>query len=351
MSSMPTPAQRECGLLAPGDFPQAASRYVAVLAGRAFAAELERQAVFEWRWGTPQEMHARLLRCHEHHRSTFEITLRTDGGSHTLIGKVFAQDHCDMFRVMDALARAGLGAAAEFAIPQPLAYFPALHVLLEEKVPGPSAKEVLLAGDRDGQMAAMERCARWLGRFHAAAPPRGSVYDERTHLEHWAEQVRSCAAGHRGLCERLVEKLGAATPASDGAALRAGHGSYMPGHVLLSGSRTVAIDLDECDIADPARDVGYFMVACQRVALKHLGSLHALDEPAACFLRAYAAATGGQGGPPGRRGGGVPGAVAHVPFYRALECLHRARHDVVKRIPARPDWAAMMLEEGVRVLS
>jgi hypothetical protein len=111
----------------------------------------------------------------------------------------------------------------------------------------------------------------------------------------------------------------------------------MPGHVLLSGRRTVAIDLDECDDAHPGRDVGSFMVACQRVALKHLGSLHGLDSLAEGFLASYA--------------GDAPDAVAHVPFYRALECLHRARHDVVKRNPARPDWAAMMLDEGVRVLS
>jgi hypothetical protein len=114
----------------------------------------------------------------------------------------------------------------------------------------------------------------------------------------------------------------------------------MPGHVLLSGARTVAIDLDECDVADPGRDAGYFVVACQRVALKHVGLLHALDDMAECFLRSYAAAWGY-----------AAGAVAHVPFYRALECLHRARHDLVKRIPARPEWAAMMLDEGLRVLS
>jgi hypothetical protein len=335
-----TSSQVEPGLLAPEQPPPGARRYAAVLAGRAFQEALERCAVSEWHWGPPRELRLRTLRVHEHHRSTFELALRTDDGWHALIGKVFATDQLHVFRAMDGIARAGFGGADEFSIPQALAYFPPLRVLLEEKVSGPSAKELLLTGGRDEQVAAMERSGRWLARFHVAAPVVGTVYDTRPHLEHWVDQVTGREASLTGQCEALVRKLGAATPGPDATAYRAGHGSYMPGHVLLGGSRTVAIDLDECDVADPGRDVGYFVVACQRVALKYVGALHAFDGPAECFLRAYAGA-----------GDRPAGAMEHVAFYRALECLHRARHDLVKRIPPRPDWAAMMLDEALRVLS
>jgi hypothetical protein len=312
-----------------------------VLAGRAFHEELERRAVSEWHWGTPRELRVRALRVHEHHRATFDIALRTDDGWHALIGKVFATDQLHVFHTMDGIARAGFSAGAELSIPQPLAYFAPLGVLLEEKVPGPSAKDVLLTGGGAEQVAAMERAGRWLAHFHAAAPPLGSSFDQRSHVQHWASQVTGSEAGLARQCDALMRQLEAATGAPGARDYRAGHGSYMPGHVLLGGSRTVAIDLDECDVAEPGRDVGYFMVACQRVALKHLGSLHALDGPADCFLSSYAAASG-------RAAGAV---VVQVPFYRALECLHRARHDLVKRLPPRPDWAAMMLDEGLRVLS
>jgi aminoglycoside phosphotransferase (APT) family kinase protein len=334
-----TSAVGERGLLAPAEYPAAARRYVEVLEGSAFQEDLARRAVSEWHWGAPQEMDIRTLRCHEHHRATFDIAVRTDRGWHALIGKVFATDQGHVFRAMSTMASAGFGVAAMFSIPQPLAYLPTLRVLLEEKVSGSSGKELLLGGTGDEQGAAMDRAGQWLARFHAAAPPIGTVFDRRPHLEHWAEQVTAGGAGLAERCDLLLRKLAAAAPGPSTTGYRAGHGSYMPGHVLLSSSRTVGIDLDECDVADPGRDVGYFMVACQRIALKQLGALHVFDEVAGRFLSGYAAASGGGA------------AVAHVPFYRALECLHRARHDIVKRIPARPDWAALMLEEGVRVLS
>jgi aminoglycoside phosphotransferase (APT) family kinase protein len=286
-------------------------------------------------------MDVRALRCHEHHRATFDIAVRCERRWHALIGKVFATDQSHVFRAMGTMAQAGFGGAAEFSIPQPLAYLPTLRVLLEEKVPGPSGKELLLAGGGDEKLAAMDRCGQWLARFHAHAPAFGSIFDQRPHLQHWADQVTAGGASLADQCDLLLRKLAAANPSPGATDQRAGHGSYMPGHVLLSGARTIGIDLDECDVADPGRDVGYFMVAAQRVALKELGELHAFDDFAERFLGAYAAASGRAAG----------ARVAHVPFYRALECLHRARHDIVKRIPARPEWAAIMLAEGVRVLS
>ena len=105
----------------------------------------------------------------------------------------------------------------------------------------------------------------------------------------------------------------------------------------MSGPRTTVIDLDEYDVADPGRDVAWFVVCLQRLALVHLGSFHALDGPAQHFQESYLSAGNG----------GVP---PHYPFYRALECLHRARRDLYKRVPPVPEWAEIMLDEGLRAL-
>src|SRR5207247_362449 len=83
--------------------------------------------------------------------------------------------------------------------------------------------------------------------------------------------------------------------------------------------------------ADPGRDVAWFVVSLQRLALVHLGSFHALDGPAQHFQESYLSAGNG----------GVP---PHYPFYRALECLHRARRDLYKRVPPVPEWAEIMLD-------
>ena len=84
------------------------------------------------------------------------------------------------------------------------------------------------------------------------------------------------------------------------------------------------------------RDVAWFVVSVQRLALTQLGSLKALDDVVQRFLDAY-------------KHSSAPGAARHLTFYRMLECLHRARRDLVKRIPPVPAWAEIMLDEGLRV--
>src|SRR5439155_1650287 len=181
-------------------------------------------------------------------RCTFEITVKTETDWHGVIGKVYEVDQAGVFRTMEAVWQAGFGPEAEFSIPQPLVYLPSVRVLLEEKVQGPSAKEI-----------------------------------------------------------------------------------------LLSGARTAVIDLDENDVADPGRDVAWFVVSLQRLALVHLGAFHVLDGPARHFLESYLSAGSG-------------GVTAHYPLYRALECLHRARRDLCKRVPPVRKWAEIMLDEGLRAL-
>src|SRR5439155_8295652 len=88
----------------------------------------------------------------------------------------------------------------------------------------------------------------------------------------------------------------------------AGHGRYNPDHILFSGRRTVVIDLDEHDAADPSRDVAGFLVALQRRAIQLLGDRHALVPTADAFVEAYTATA-------------PPGALANLWLYRALASL------------------------------
>jgi aminoglycoside phosphotransferase (APT) family kinase protein len=302
-----------------------------------FRAELDR--LTRDRWGSPLEVRFQPLKAHKN-RCTFDIAVQTVSGWHGLIGKVHTADRSDVFRTMDAIRQAGFGQEAEFSIPRPLAYLPSLHVLLEEKVPGPAARDVFLSGSLPEQLAAAERCGQWLTRFHAAAPRLGTAADlakELDRFRRWADKIVSFGEPLARKANALLRRLEAAAPDSAAGGHRPGHGSYMPEHVMLAEGRTAVIDLDECDVADPARDVAWFIVSLQRLGLKHLYSLHALDRPAQHFLATYFRASPG-------------GATAHVPFYCAAECLHRARRDLDRRIPPDPQWAEIMLDEGLRAL-
>lgn len=315
-------------------------RFAAVLEQPEVRTELGRLSCTEWGWGTLRGIRLRALKWHRE-RCTFELVMETTQGRYSTIAKVFDDDRSHVLPTMDAIRRAGFGAEAQFAIPRPLAYFPAWRVLVEEKVPGPSARETILHGDAPQRAAAAARCGRWLARFHTAAPRLGqsaAMEREFTRFATWRNQIAGFGEPFADKGELLFRRLQAAAPPLSTVDARSGHGSYIPEHVILSEGQTVTIDLDECDVADPSRDVAWFVVSVQRLALTQLGSLAARDDVIERFLGAYRASS-------------EPGAAGNLPFYRMLECLHRARRDLVKRVPPVAAWAEIMLDEGLRLAS
>src|SRR2546428_13194445 len=84
--------------------------------------------------------------------------------------------------------------------------------------------------------------------------------------------------------ELLSHRLGAIVPRPNDAESSPGHGSYIPENVLLTDSRTIAIDLDKCDVADPSRDLASFIISVRRLGLKPRGPIRARDEAAQAFL-------------------------------------------------------------------
>jgi Phosphotransferase enzyme family len=295
--------------------------------------EIERLCVFEWHWGVPEETRIELLRAHQN-RSTFDIAVRTGSAWHELIGKVYTEDRADVFQTMCAVARAGFGPEAECSIPQPFAYLPTLGVRLEERVEGPSVDEVIRTGGPAAWTTAAARCGTWLGRFHRAAPRPEYGHDLAAKLAHNREATtRMPSLRHKA--EALLARLEDLLPLAAAVPRCAGHGSYIPDHVILSGGRTTVIDLDDYDAADPSRDVAWFWVSLQRRVIRVAGFAHASDDAAAAFLRAYEAS-------------GPPAALANLALYRALMYLSRARRDLYK---GKSDLAELMLDQALSLVS
>jgi aminoglycoside phosphotransferase (APT) family kinase protein len=288
------------------------------------------------------EIQTRLLRHHQHLRCTLEIGLRTGQGWHFLIGKVYHRDRLDVFQAMEKIQQAGFGPHDEFSIPQPLAYVPTLRLLLQEKVEGPVAKEIFRTGDEQSRVAAGERCARWLARFQALAPKAGPVSYPHEHLKSksmqrcWRKIVKlggPLADKAASLLRRLEDAVSSLGPVE----LCPGHGDYGANQLILAQGRTVVIDWDGYDVADPALDVGRFWAALRRLALIRLGSIRALDTAAEAFLGTYLAL-------------GQPQAERNLRFFQAAAFLKLATHHLS---PSAPHWekrAEAMLDEGLRVL-
>jgi len=292
-------------------------------------------------WGAIQNIRFQILKHHPGKRCTFEIALETANGWRYLIGKVYSTDRSDVYRVMNELRRAGFGPEDELSIPQPVAYVPVLRLLLQEKVRGPRAKEVFLTGDESDRAVAAVRSARWLAKFHSVAPRSWHTTDLTDHVnsaDRWSQTIAKLGEPFAGRAKRLAKRLQEEEAAfANGGELCAGHGSYNCNQIILTEGRTITLDWDSYDVADPCRDVARFIVNLQRLALKYLGSFQALDAAAEAFLKTYTALS--------------PFDVsANLALYRALMCLKLAKYEANRPVCNFPEAIEALLHEGLRVL-
>jgi len=323
---------------ASGD-PDISALAATALDGTALVDQIRLLPTSQWPWGAPQEVRIKMLCFHPEPHCTFQIDLGTQSGWHRVIGKVYATDRRDVYQVMEGLRRAGFGPEGEFSIPLPLAYLPSLRLLLQESVDGMMAKEIFKLGDGHQCAAAAERCGRWLGRFQALAPPSGQISGVERFLRSAERKCRLlCQADPAWAVEseRLLERLRAGANSLAASPTCAGHGDYCEHQIVFAKERTVVFDWDLYDIAHPARDVAKFMVSLERLAMKHLGSMRALDGAAEVFLRAYLDS------------GGHPHVAPALPFYKAVLWLKGRTKAIQTRAAGWREQAEIMVGESFR---
>jgi aminoglycoside phosphotransferase (APT) family kinase protein len=256
-----------------------------------------------------QDLVVRVMRYRGTQRAVVGISLRSG-----ILGKAYATNRQDVYQFMVALQEAGFDRAADFSIPQPIAYLPALNLLLQEHVEGPIARKVLNDDDERVRVGAAEQCGRWLGTFHNRAPRSGQVQEFEDFLAVLEKGGQALMEGGRpfaGKTRRLMEGLRAAQPGPGTVKLCAGHGDFGAYQVVLAPKRTVVFDWDGFDVGDPTRDVARFVVSLEKRAFSPRSS-YRMDACIAAFLEAYFAA------------GGQPEVAVRLPFYKAATYLHRA---------------------------
>jgi len=293
-------------------------------------------------WGNIRNIRLQVLRHKRGDgRCTFEIALGTTSGCYSLIGKVYAEDRSDVYHAMEDIRRAGFGSEEEFAIPRPVAFLAPLRLLLYEKSLGTRATEFIVNPNDSDRVPATERCARWLARFHALAPRSGRVFRLDNHLiflEECRRRIADLGLPFADKANRLFEQLTAAALRLGRIEMCAGHGMYNSGQVLLDKGRTITVDWDTYNVADPSYDVARMLVGFKRLGLRYFGSIHALDGTAEVFLKTYVHT-------------GRSDVTTHLAFQKAAICLERAKRDFDKQtLVWRREMAEAMLDEGLRVL-
>jgi aminoglycoside phosphotransferase (APT) family kinase protein len=269
-----------------------------------------------------------------------EIVLPTNGGSHSLIGKVYAKDRSDVYTLMEEISRAGFGSAQAFSIPQPVAYLRDLQLLLQEKVDGQPATESFLSEDESERAAAAQRCGQWLAKFHAIAPRLGRRFQLPAYLvsiEKWFQRLAALGEPFADKAGRLFKQLEIAASALEHTEYCTIHGDFTHHQMIFAQTSTVTVDWDNYALADPSRDLARFMVGLKRLALRRLGSIRALDNAAEVFLKSYAAMHHAD-------------RARQLAFQKAAICLEHAKHDVHKQAGRWRERAEVTLDEGLRIL-
>jgi aminoglycoside phosphotransferase (APT) family kinase protein len=290
--------------------------------------------------GPIRDLRFRILR-HKRGRCTFEIAWPGADGWRAVIGKAYATDRADVYRTMETIRAAGFGPDDAFSIPEPLGYVPELHVLLQEKVHGPRAKQVFLTGSERDRTDAAERAGRWLARFQATAPLLGEAdpaEDLLQSAQQWSRDLTAVGGPLADKAARLGEQLAAAARGRRPIEFCAGHGDFRSGQILLAERRTVTVDWDRYDAADPCRDVATFVVGLERIAWKIPDASALLDRVAEHFLGAYFSCVS-------------PAVRVNLPLYEAARCLAEAHKDVRRRETGWIGKAPAILDHGLRALA
>ena len=192
------------------------------------------------------------------------------------------------------------------AVPEALAILPEQRLWLQRRVPGTMASHLIRPGSdpglsfRIGQaLAALHRAGGQLQEAArngqspgATSPPidptrRWTLEDELDMLHGrlekatearpaWAERIRALIPATRRLARRLP------TTAPTGI-----HRDCYADQILVDGGRLTWLDLDLFCLGDPALDVGNFVAHLMEDALRHHGSLHALQAHQQAFTDGF----------------------------------------------------------------
>jgi aminoglycoside phosphotransferase (APT) family kinase protein len=289
--------------------------------------------------GTLQNVEIQVLRHHRGRRCTVEIMLQTTTGRYELIGKVYAKDRSDVYRAMKLISESGFGPEAEFSVAQPLAYLPEINLLLQEKVQGPSAKQIFLTGNESERVKAAERCARWLAHFHAQAPQTGPVFAFSPELgEYWVDcQAKRLEPETEALREKamlLFKGLKRTAPTLASSEMCACHGDYSPRHIILTEAQTATFDWDSCCVADLSWDLAKFIIKIEQLALLSHSSP---DAPIEAFYETYTAVSGFE-------------VAKRLPFYKAMHCLKHTK-SLRKKGKQGIVRTEALLDKGIRILA
>lgn len=246
---------------------------------------------------------------------TGRLTLRYAIGQTVVIAKMFT-DHlgAQSFETTVRLWNSGFNRDSHYQVPEPIAFFPDVNLLLMRQVPGIPLAAALEPDRRQQLVGYCCKAAHWLAELHRSSLLFGKIETEVQSLKLFRLAGRLVKAASlrreqldmmRDLFDAISVRILHLAPRR---ALVQTHGRYHHDHVFLSEAATAVIDLDRCCPSDPAKDVAEFISVLRTASFKRGLDMGSIEKATYTFLREYLAE--------------VPEAEATVGCYWATAVFH-----------------------------
>jgi hypothetical protein len=249
-----------------------------------------------------------------------------------VIAKVFS-DHLGLqsFETTVRLWNSGFNRDSRYQVPEPIAFFPDVNLLLMRQVSGIPVAAALEPGRSHELAGYCRKAAQWLAELHRSRFPFGNFETEAQSLKLFrlASRLVKAASVHREQLDMMRDLLDVISrrilALSSKHTLVQTHGRYHHDHVFVSNTATVVIDLDRCCPSDPGKDVAEFISVLRTASFKRGLDMECIEKTTDAFLREYLAA--------------VPEAAATVGCYWATAVFHDLLGGIKKcRAKANRSW-------------
>ncbi len=225
-------------------------------------------------------------------RVLFEIEEETPLGPRRLIGKLGkAERACTVYDTLIALRDAGFKPPARLTVPEPVACLPGRGLVLQEKVPGRHASDLLVENSARASFAAAD-CGRWLAALHQCEVPAPSICVECEAVSHWATELAEILPDRAKQLDKIAAGIQEVF-AGDASRVVPSHGDFDPMNVLIKGTqRVTGMDVDKFGLREAEADIGRFMMRTAALGFFKTGNFDSTELARRAFVRCYEAETG-----------------------------------------------------------
>jgi hypothetical protein len=225
-------------------------------------------------------------------RVLFEIEEETSLGPRRLIGKLGDPKRAvNLQRTLISLRDSGFKPPARLTVPEPVACLPERGFILQEKVPGRHASDLLLETSMRATFAAAD-CGRWLAALHQCELPAAPVCTEPEAISKWATELAETLPDRA----KELNEIGAALREASScnvSRLVPTHGDFHPMNILIKGTqRVTGIDMDKFGAREAEADIGWFLMQSAVFGFFKTGIFNATELARRAFVTCYENETG-----------------------------------------------------------